>query len=136
MKELCDQINKIPNSNLYTTLNNNRITVNKKYFSDFSPFNFGHLGSMTIHAKSIHIGSESKNLKFVIEMNDLAKFSIYGSIILLIGFAILAILNMEFAIGFIILIFTSIIVIWSNVVHNWGISNFTKNWDKYIGTKV
>jgi hypothetical protein len=136
MKELCDQINNIPNSNLYSTLNNDRITVNKKYFSDFFPFNFGHLGSMTIHAKSINIESESENLKFVIGMNDLVKISTYGSIILLIGFALLAMLSKEFNIGFLVLIFTIIGVLWSNVIHNWGISNFTKNWDKHIGTKV
>ena len=136
LKELCDQINKISNSNLYSTLNNDRITVNKKYFSDFFPFNFGHLGSLTIHAKSIKIESESENLKFVIEMNDLVKFTTYGPMMLLICYSLIAILSKEFATGLAILIFTMVGVIWSNVVHNWGIANFTKNWDTHIGTKV
>jgi hypothetical protein len=136
MKELCDQINNIPNSNLYSTLNNDRITVNKKYFSDFFPFNFGHLGSMTIHAKSIEIESESENLEFIIEMNDLVKFSTYGGIIILAAFAFFALINLQFMIGFTVIIFTGIAIVWSNIIHKSGISNFTKNWDEHIGTKI
>ncbi|MEL6944614.1 MAG: hypothetical protein AAFO82_18300 [Bacteroidota bacterium] len=136
MKELCDQINNIPNSNLYSKLSNNRITVNKKYFSDFFPFNFGHLGSMTIHAKSIENESESKNLKFIIEMNNLVKFSTYGGIFFLTGFALFALFSLQYLIGLIVIIFAGIAVLWSNIIHNWGISNFTKNWDEYIGTKI
>jgi hypothetical protein len=135
MKELCDQINNISSSNLNSRLINNRITITKKYFSDFYPFNLGHLCSMTIHAKSKEIESESGNLEFVIEMNDLFQITTFGSIMLLLGFSLLTLSNMEF-IGIVVLIFTIIAVLWSNIVHNWGITNFTKNWDKHIGTKV
>lgn len=136
MEQLCDQMNKIFNSNLYSTVYNDRITVNKKYFSDFFSFNFGHLGSMTIHAKSIETESESKNLEFVIEMNDMVKFSTYGGIILLIGFSILMLLILEIVLVCGGLIFTIILILLSNIMHNFGIANFTKNWDKYIGTKI
>ena len=136
IQELCDQLNSISNSNLYSTIHNDRIIVKKKYFSDFFPFNFGHLGSMTLHAKSAEIESESDKLNFIIEMKDLVKFSTFGSIILLVGFSVLALLSLEIGIGGVVLIFTIIAILWSNVIHNYGIANFTKNWDEHIGTKV
>lgn len=136
MKELCDQLNNFPNSNLYSTLNNERVIVNKKYCSDSFPFNFGHLGSLTIHAKSIQIESESKNLKFIIEMNELVKLSTYGGIIFLTAFALFALFSLQLMMGFILIIFTVLALKWSYIIHNWGITNFTKNWDEYIGTKI
>ena len=136
MKELCDQMNKIFNSNLYSTINNDRITVNKKYFSDFFPFNLGHLASMTIHAKSIKTESDSKNLEFVIEMDDWTKFSTYGGIIFLTGFSILMLLILEIWLVCGGVIFIILLLLLSNVMHNLGVANLTKNWDKHIGTKV
>lgn len=135
MQELCDRINNIPNSNLYSTVNSNRITVNKKYFSDFFPFNFLHLGSLTIHAKSIEIESDSESLKFIIEMNDLAKLSTYGGVTFLTTFALIALFSSLFTIGIIVITYTGIAVIWGNIIHKWGMSNFTANWDEHIGTK-
>ena len=136
LKELCDQINKISNSRFYSSINSDRITVCKKIFIDFSLFNFGHLGAMTIKAKSIEIESETDKLKFIIEMSILTKFATYLSIVLLIGIAIVLLIGHEIRYGCVLLLFTAIGIIWSNIVHNWGITNFTENWDKLIGSKV
>ena len=136
LEELSGQINKIFNSKLYSTIYQDRIIIHKKFFSDCFPFNFGHLGSIRIHAKSIKTESNSKNREFVIEMNYLSKFSIYGTIFVLFGYSIFMFLNYKIWMACGGLIFIIIVILLNNVMHSFGIANFMKNWDKHIGTKI
>ena len=136
MRELRDELNKISHSNLRASEYNDRITITKKYFSDFFPFNFYHICSCYIHAKSVVIESESENLVFEIELRTSLKFSLYSAFFILGPFMILALLSAEWTIGFVLLIGITISVLWAQAIYSIGIANFTKNWDEHIGTMV
>lgn len=136
LQELCDKMNRNANTNLLSTLRNDRIIVTKKHFSNFYPFNVAHLGSLMIHAKSKKIDKESESLEFDIEMKDLNKFSTYVSLTILVGIIIISILSLQIGLAVAILMFTAILIFWSRFIHNYGIDNFTKNWDKFISHKV
>ncbi len=122
--------------NFNCRISENKITVTKKYFSDFFPFNFGHLGSFMLHAKSERIESQKKEIEFMIEMNDLYKFSTYGGFFILCIIAVSLLFSNKLKIGIAVLALTMIALIWSRFVYKMGKENFLKNWDEFIGSSV
>lgn len=136
LEELCAAMNDIYQTKFKCRISDGRIVVDKKVFSDGYPFNFGHLASSMINANSTLIEGESEQMKFTIGLTWFNQFSIFGSLLLLIFVVLAAALSEEIEMALIVTAFITLSLIWTKVLYRFGMKNFLRNWDHFIGGRV
>ena len=131
--DLCLEINSAYSKKFNCKSYDNKLIVKmNSLLSDF-PFNLPLVGTELIHARSEYLDSPKQEIKFTIELNSLAQFSIYGGILLLSTICILLIFSNEANIGIFLAVIIVLNIAWSEFIYRRGKRVFLRNWDENFG---